>query len=256
MKFQGKFRTVSVVLVASAAIMLSGCGVTSAASSQQTGQHVARTGKTAVRTTVKTKQSVSKTPNWANMTAEQLGQYVKIHGGAPFGGTDVVRVKADRAEAAIPNNFKMSFAPMILSQPRASAGSVAQPGNVRFKTRDFVIVDSWKGKLKGKSFLLDVYVNKDTRQAVVGVSYAHHPILAYDLRSNRYLLRNFVGSYVVFASPSFNGAYYPINLTTGRVITALEHHLLVLKLEGCYPCVGAAGAEWITGLPKKYPFNP
>ena len=43
MKSLGMFRAVSVALVASMAVMLSGCGASSAASSQESGQHVAQT---------------------------------------------------------------------------------------------------------------------------------------------------------------------------------------------------------------------
>lgn len=57
MKSQEMFRAGSIALIVSTAIMLSGCGVTSAASSQQTGQHVTQKGKPAIRTTVKTKQN-------------------------------------------------------------------------------------------------------------------------------------------------------------------------------------------------------
>lgn len=46
MKVWGMFRTAPIALVASTAIMLSGCGVTSAASSPQTDQHVTRSGST------------------------------------------------------------------------------------------------------------------------------------------------------------------------------------------------------------------
>lgn len=244
MKSQGKFCTVSIALVASAAIILSGCGVSTAASSQQSGKHVAQAGKTAVRTTVKTKQTVSKTPNWANMTAEQLGQYDKIHGGAPpFGGTDVVRVAPAHAVAAIPEYF------------------LIEPGHAEFEESDFRITDAWEGKLRGKPFLLDVYTNKKTKNVIVGVRYAGRPIIAYSLRTSRYILRNFVGSYVGFAVPSMNWRlYYAINLATGQVIAANPahpaNHLLIMELAGCYPCVGAFGAGWITGLPKQFPFSP
>lgn len=50
MKSQGMFRAGSVALTVSMAIMLSGCGVTSAASLQQTGQHITQKEKTAIRT--------------------------------------------------------------------------------------------------------------------------------------------------------------------------------------------------------------
>ena len=50
MKSKGMFRAGSVVLVASAVIMLSGCGVASAASSQQNGQHATQKGRAVART--------------------------------------------------------------------------------------------------------------------------------------------------------------------------------------------------------------
>ncbi len=51
MKAQGIFRAGSIAIIASTAIMLSGCGATSAASSQQSSQHVTEAGKTVVRKT-------------------------------------------------------------------------------------------------------------------------------------------------------------------------------------------------------------
>lgn len=56
MKSLGMFRAVSVALTVSMAIMLSGCGDSSSASSQQSGQHATQAGNTVVRTIVKTKQ--------------------------------------------------------------------------------------------------------------------------------------------------------------------------------------------------------
>ena len=55
MKSEGTFRAVSVTLIASTAILLSGCGITSATSSQQTAQQVAQT-ETVTRNSVKSKQ--------------------------------------------------------------------------------------------------------------------------------------------------------------------------------------------------------
>jgi|GEM_PF-3797177 len=51
MKSQGMFHAVSVALIVSMAIVLSGCGVSSSASAQQSGQHVTHAGKTVVRKT-------------------------------------------------------------------------------------------------------------------------------------------------------------------------------------------------------------
>ncbi|MHB1629406.1 MAG: WD40/YVTN/BNR-like repeat-containing protein [Bacilli bacterium] len=50
MKSKGKFRTASIALVTSAGIVLPGCGITSAASLQQSSQHIVQKGVAAIRT--------------------------------------------------------------------------------------------------------------------------------------------------------------------------------------------------------------
>lgn len=63
MKSERTFRAVSVALIASTAILLSGCGITSATSSQQTAQQVAQTGKTVALNSVKNKQPEPSSPH-------------------------------------------------------------------------------------------------------------------------------------------------------------------------------------------------
>lgn len=244
MKSKGAFRALSIVLVSSISILLPGCEAIPAAQPQRAEQETAQNVKTAERTAATAPNGAPKTPDWATMTARQLGQYDKIHGGAPpFGGAEVARVPPAKAVAAIPDHFQI------------------KPGHANFERRDFRILDAWKGKLRGHTFLFDVYSEKKTKNIVVGVRYANRPVLAYSLGTSHYILRNFTGSFAGFAVPGLNWRfYYAINLATGQVVTSNlthpKHQHLVEELAGCYPCVGSTGAEWITGLSKKYPFSP
>ena len=169
------------------------------------------------------------------------------------GGIDVIRVTSSRAASAIPRNFRVASAPVY----RGHDWAAPQSGMTRFNPQDVAILDSWQGSLLGKPFVLDIYREESTRQVIVGVSYARRPLLACALHSTRYILRNFTGSYAVFAVPSLDSRIgYAIRITTGQVITAQTGHLLILKLLGCYPCVGAYGADYITGLRRRFPFSP
>lgn len=251
MRLRERFLAACLTIVVSAMTLLSGCGVPSIGSSRQQSSSPKAT-ETHANTQDKT--AVMRASASARMSAEQLGQYSRFHGGLPpFGGIQVVRVKPSRAIPAIPRNFRVTSAPVY----RGHDWTVSRSGGTRFNPHAVTILDSWQGSLLGRPFVLDIYREKSTRQIIVGVSYAHRALLAYALHSTRYILRNFTGSYAVFAVPNLDSRIgYAVRITTGQVITAQTGHLLALKLTGCYPCVGAYGANYITGLPTRFPFSP
>lgn len=171
----------------------------------------------------------------ASMSAEEIGKYDEMTGGAPsFGGHGVIRLNTSLAPSALPDGFKV------------------QNSDEKFMEKHFEIIDSWKGELRNGSFLLDIYSEKRSDDIMVAAKYDHHPILAFSLESSKYVLRGFTGGYVIFGVPSLNGKYYAFNLVTGQVVYPSK---LTMQMAGCYPCTGAAGPNWITGLQQKYPFR-
>lgn len=176
---------------------------------------------------------------WATMSAAQIGRHQQVRGGVvPFGGTDVRRLAAPVAPSVIPEGARVT-----------AMG--------RFDRQWFRVADAWSGLLLGRRFVLDVYTRLGGGGVVDGVWYDARLTTAYRLTAGRdYVLRGFTGSFVVFAVPSVNGSYSVVNVRTGAWLTERNENVLVQEMAGCFPCQPAAGADWITGLGRRYPFRP
>lgn len=176
------------------------------------------------------------------MTAQQIA-YFDLHQGGPpsFGGSKVVRYAPQEAPHIVPTGTKIQGTSSELSP------------------KDFSVIDSWSGLLKDKRFVFNVYKNNHTGQICVARSYVGSPLVLISLKSQSMVIKNFTGSFVVMGVPGPGGPFYALNLMTGQLISPIvdsqKYAHMTSQMSGCYPCVGATGANYITGLPSKYPFN-
>lgn len=174
-----------------------------------------------------------------NMTAKQLGDYFKMNGeNLPFGGTNMNRILPGQQR-----NLNLK------------SGLVIQPTKQKFGANGYRIIDEWKGDLKNKPFILDIYQQRISNQAIVGLTYNHQIKVAYSAGTNNCIVRNFTGSFVTFAAPNTTGKFFSINLITGQVIPPNQVKLNE-ELAGTYPGKGHTSLNNILGLNKKYPFTP
>jgi hypothetical protein len=177
--------------------------------------------------------SGSNTANQTSQTSKSTTAKNKS-GTPPFAGINVSRSSyPNSAPSAIPDGYQTS-------------------GHHTYNPTTYKIIDSWSGKLEGRSFLFDVYKNTTTNQIMVGASYGKHPVIAGTIPSSRIRLSNFTGEYVVFSAQEQNKtAWFAVKLTNGELLPEPK----AKKISGCFPCMGGR-PDYILGLPHKYPINP
>lgn len=255
MKSLGMFRAVSIVLVASMAVMFSGCGVTSGVSSKQTGQHVAQKGKTAIRTRTVAPPSTHKgiSREGINVPAKFEPQFkaqglnyglpfkghnVMLDGVPPFASIHVERLSVQRGIPSIlPNNYLINRHDHFLA----------------FK---YQIVDDWKAAMWGHPLRIEIYKDRLHPQMLIVDDYAGHIRRVMEIPGNSLTLINFTGFYVVFTPGSWipGGSVVPIqafNVVTGHSMSPRQ----TLFITGCFPCMGAR-TDYIQGLSQRYPNKP
>lgn len=221
--------------------ILAGCGPTGSAkppSSNVPANNVTgfKSGYNATSTNVtSSKSQIRKRADFSNMSPSQLANYDQMHGVIiPFSGTHVKRVLKNQAQSIIPNGYLM------------------KPDKTKFINVDYAIVDAWTGDLHDKPFYLTIYSNKQTGDIVIGIKYDNQVKTASLIKSQKYVIKNFTGRFVIFGVPYIEGPFYGYDLTTGNVVKPGK---IVDQMSGDFPVQGAGGPLWIQGLDKKYPFK-
>ncbi len=251
MKSQGKFRAVSVALVASMAILSSGCGITSAASSREADQHVTQKGKAAIRTRTVASPSTYKgiSHEGINIPAKFESQFraqglnyglpfkgnYQLSGGTPpFAGLHVERLSIQRGISSIlPNNYPVNRYDHFIASK-------------------YQIADYWKAAIWGHPLRIEIYKERLRPQMLIVADYAGYIRPVMEIPGTSLTLINFTGFYVVFTSGSWiPGGSAPIqafNVVTGHAMSSRQ----AVFITGCFPCMGAH-PDYIQGLSQRYP---
>ncbi|MCI0184372.1 MAG: hypothetical protein OWR52_00055 [Acidibacillus sp.] len=228
------------VVFLSLATVLTGCGTT-----RLNNNSTARTtNKTAIHTSKQASNQTGTISNlkFADMTAQQIANYDLHQGGPPpFSGTNVKRNTLQGTPDSVPNGAKI------------------QGSNKTFNANDYMIIDSWSGLLKNNEFVFHVYRNTSSKQIYISSSYKSRLPVVFSLDSKKMIIKNFTGAFVVMGVPGQGGPFYALNLITGKLlnphIDSQKYSHITSQMSGCYPCVGAYGPNYITGLQQNYPFK-
>ncbi|MHB1685094.1 MAG: hypothetical protein ACYCYO_20170 [Bacilli bacterium] len=189
MKSWGMFRAGSVALVASAAIMLSGCGSPSGTNANNS------------------------TPSASTQTAN-----VAVVKNIPKFSGAALRIAPNQTTPTLPNGFKVPI-----------YWSTALGINViHFNSREYLAVDGWKGTLQNQPFEIVLYRESrrppyaSSKPYILGFSYAGEPVGGISVMYPVRWLR-FTGNDVVIAARygtkevGMQTKYYVINIKTGKV---------------------------------------
>lgn len=160
----------------------------------------------------------------------------------PFNGDHVTWGRSDMTQGALPDSTLIR--------------GYMWPPRTRFQSAEFRKMQSFQGRLAGKTFAVTIYMKKTSREmlSLLGIRYGDKVTTAFSPGYGALYPVNFTGDHLVLRLLSNYNHWLALNIKTGELTTGNS----VMNLSGYYHAIPrdvgfAIGPTYVLGLPQKYP---